>query len=269
MRSVLDQAYDNLEYIIIDGGSTDGSVEIIKRHAPRLAFWCSEPDGGHGKALNKGFGHATGDIMAWLNSDDIYWPWTLATVAKIFESFPEVGWITGIGTVVDAQDRINHCFRRHTNIYDFLIGRYEGIQQEGTFWRRSLWVAAGCSINENYTLMVDGELWTRFFLKARLYHAQCALGAFRDWGGNRSRLHPETCHAEMLRSIGVMRQSCDPQTLARATALNRTMRTPRLVRAFANRLSHWLIPSLRWETRYDLLVCASDDWQIRRVPWRM
>ena len=77
IRSVLSQGYPNLEYIIIDGGSTDGSVEIIKKYAPWLSYWVSELDRGHGNGLNKGFSRATGDILAWINSDDQYTPWHL------------------------------------------------------------------------------------------------------------------------------------------------------------------------------------------------
>src|SRR4051812_44790534 len=100
LRSVIDQNYDNLEYIVIDGGSTDGSVDIIKRNERDLAHWTSERDGGHGNALNKGFRHSRGEIMAWLNSDDLYFPWTLHTVAEIFSSHPEVSWITAHANAV-------------------------------------------------------------------------------------------------------------------------------------------------------------------------
>src|SRR6058998_985835 len=83
IRSVLDQNYPNLEYVIIDGGSTDGSVDVIKKYAHQLSFWVSEKDKGQYDAINKGFSHTTGEIMAWINSSDIYYPWTLGTIAEI------------------------------------------------------------------------------------------------------------------------------------------------------------------------------------------
>ena len=98
IRSVLQQGYPNLEYIIIDGGSTDNSVEIIKKYEEYLTYWVSEPDDGQYDAINKGFSRATGEIMAWLNSDDMYVPWTFKTVAEIFDKFEFVNWITGIPT---------------------------------------------------------------------------------------------------------------------------------------------------------------------------
>ena len=157
--SVLDQNYENLEYIVVDGGSTDRSVEIINQYAPRLAYWVSEPDGGHGNALNKGFKRSTGEIMAWLNSDDLYFPWTLHTVAEIFAAHPEISWVTShSNAVVDQKGRVVSADRNYSNKYDYLLGRCN-IQQELTFWRRSLWDRAGGNINEDYKLMVDGELW--------------------------------------------------------------------------------------------------------------
>ena len=90
LRSVLDQGYPNLEYIVIDGGSTDASADIIRKHAGRITCWVSEKDQGQYDAINKGFARSTGEIMAWLNSDDKYLPWTFSVVGEIFASRPEV-----------------------------------------------------------------------------------------------------------------------------------------------------------------------------------
>ena len=92
--SVLGQKYAALEYVIMDGGSTDGSVEIIRRREAALTSWTSAPDGGHYAAVNAGFARTTGEIMAWLNADDQYLPWTFSVVAEVFGQFPEIEWVT-------------------------------------------------------------------------------------------------------------------------------------------------------------------------------
>lgn len=207
LKSVLDQGYPNLEYIVVDGDSEDDSLGIIERHAPRLAHFESGPDRGHGDALNKGFAHATGEIMAWINSDDMYLPWTLNCVADIFASHPDVDWIVGTNAWWNAKGFLTHSHNVYKNIHDYLRGDYAWIQQESVFWRRRLWDRAGGRISTDYRLMVDGELWTRFFLNAELVHVHTLLGGYRAHGENRAARHLDDCHAEMRRAIGVMRET--------------------------------------------------------------
>src|SRR5688572_1835387 len=193
LRSVLDQNYENLEYIVIDGGSSDGSQDIIEKYRDRLHYYVSERDSGHGDALNKGFRQSSGEIMAWLNSDDKYLPWTLKTVAEIFDEHPDVNWITGMHGFWNDRGAMTGAHSWYRNIFDFLAGEPFLIQQESTFWRRSLWDRAGGAINEDYRFMVDGELWTRFFLLDRHWHAQCVLSGYRQHAGNRASKFQSAC----------------------------------------------------------------------------
>ena len=94
MRSVIEQSYPNLEYIVMDGGSTDGTVRIIERYASHLTRWCTEPDGGQYNAIEKGFSQATGDIFCWINADDMFLPRSLWVVSEIFQHFPDIEWIS-------------------------------------------------------------------------------------------------------------------------------------------------------------------------------
>lgn len=188
MDSILSQNYPNLEYIIIDGGSTDGSVDIIRKYERYLTYWISEADNGHANALNKGFAKSTGEIMAWLNSDDKYFPWTFQLVNEIFQELKEIQWLMGRPTV----------FRRdgvHTEVEDFKKNRYEAlggnfqwIQQESVFWRRNLWKMSGSRLNEKYSLACDLELWLRFFHYTNLFHATAIIGGFRKQPAQRSQL---------------------------------------------------------------------------------
>jgi len=127
---------------VVDGGSTDGSVAIIRRHENRIKHWVSEPDRGHADALNKGFAVTSGEIMGWLNTTDIYYPRTLATVADVFRDVPEVEWIEGIPRYVDCGARPRYVAPAFCDKYDFLAGAETCIQQESVFWRRSLWEKA-------------------------------------------------------------------------------------------------------------------------------
>lgn len=197
IQSILSQNYPNLEYIIIDGGSTDGSVEIIQRYEKYLHFWCSEPDAGHYDAINKGFSHATGEIMAWLNSDDMYFPWTFKTVASIMSEINSVEWLTTLS--LGFWDWHGFCTEIHKlpgfSKEAFLDGCYlqdskrsiNWIQQESTFWRRSLWEKVGGYVSTEFKLAGDFDLWARFYTQADLYGTTSPLGGFRKQARQRSR----------------------------------------------------------------------------------
>jgi len=179
LRSVLTQGYGALEYVVIDGGSTDGSTEIIRRYEEDLAFWASEHDRGHAHALNKGFAHTSGEIMCWINSSDLHYRWTLETVSQIFQQVPQVEWIMGMPSKFDLSGAPKSVGASFCNMYDFLAGDYLWIQQESVFWRRSLWERAGARLNEDLTCAADLDLWLRFFREAKLYHVSTILAGYR------------------------------------------------------------------------------------------
>ena len=205
IESVVNQHYPNLEYIVIDGKSTDNSLDIIKKYDDKISYWVSEPDKGHGNALNKGFAKSSGEIMAWINSDDLYMPWTLKTVAEVFTAFPEVDWIVGISSFI-RNGGIFNVDRIYKNIYDYLIGDFQWIQQESVFWRRSLWEKAGGHINEDMKLMVDGELWCRFFRHAKLHQVNTILAGYRAHENNRAFTHYDDCLMEMKTVIADLKK---------------------------------------------------------------
>jgi glycosyltransferase involved in cell wall biosynthesis len=180
IQSVINQNYPNLEYIIIDGGSTDGSIDIIKKYEKYLTYWESKKDQGQYHAIQKGFAKSSGDLMAWINSDDIYHSRSLFTVAEIFSTLPEINWLTGNISFIDEEDRI--VFSRKANRwskFNVFNGEYIWIQQESTFWRRTLWEAAGSTLNLELNYAADFDLWIRFFQFERLYTTEALLGAFR------------------------------------------------------------------------------------------
>lgn len=179
--SVLTQGYPNLEYIIIDGGSTDGSLEIIKKYSNQLSYWISEPDGGMYEAIQKGFDKSTGEIMAWINSDDMYHPGALFVISDIFQSFPEVNWLLGAMTSYDEKGRTIGLERSKSfSKYDFYIGNFKWIQQESVFWRKSLWERTGSKLNFNLKYAGDLALWLSFFAFENLYVIDALIGGFRQ-----------------------------------------------------------------------------------------
>lgn len=180
--SVLNQQYPNLEYIMIDGGSTDGSVEIIKRYQDKFTYWISEKDEGQYHAVQKGFDQSTGEIMAWINSDDLYVPYCFFEVAKIFTQFSGVNWLMGIpreytesGAMVS---RITLPWGRWSK-YRYYTFDFQFIQQESTFWRRTLWEKAGSRMSLDTRYAGDLELWARFFRYEMLHTTLATFAGFR------------------------------------------------------------------------------------------
>lgn len=191
--SVINQNYPNLEYIIIDGGSTDGSVEIIKKYESKLAYWISEPDGGMYHAIQKGFDKSTGEIMAWINSDDFYLPGAFFEVAEVFNTYPEVNWIRSLPLESEENGKL---FRRihipwsRWSKYRYLTNDFQFIQQESCFWRRKVWVEAGSRMDVSIKYAGDMELWSRFFRKEKLHTVASHWAAFRHRGNDQiSKTH--------------------------------------------------------------------------------
>ena len=181
IESVVSQGYPNLEYVVVNDGSTDESADVIRGYDQQLHHWETWPGyrPGPAPAINRGFSFSSGEIMGWLNSDDLLMPNSLFVVAEVFAQCPQVDWITGVATTIDLKGRYIRSREYRKNTYDYLIGDWPIIQQESTFWRRRLWEAAGATLDEGLPIAFDSELWCRFFLYAAHYHLECPIGAYR------------------------------------------------------------------------------------------
>lgn len=195
IRSVLDQNYPNLEYIIIDGGSTDGSIEILRKYEDRLAHWVSEPDRGQSHALNKGFERATGDIIGWLNSDDLYCPGALFHVGEWFAAHPQDEVHYGGLYLVDADDRLTdaHWAAPPDVRYTYFVGM--DVHQQSLFWRRELMERAG-AIDESFQFSMDLDFVLRLMLHGRVSRTRRYLGMFREHEAAKTSTILDTCRHE-------------------------------------------------------------------------
>lgn len=182
--SVINQNYPNLEYIIIDGGSTDSSLKIIKKYQKYLSYWQSKKDGGQSDAINIGFKHTTGNIICWLNSDDVLLPNSLKLIANFFSKYPHLNWLTSQSVIINNQDEIIQTGIHSGKVPLLLrLGFYHGkclgfIPQEGTFWTKSLWKKSGAVVPDRDGCM-DFELWKIFAHYSPLVTLEAPLAAFR------------------------------------------------------------------------------------------
>jgi glycosyltransferase involved in cell wall biosynthesis len=195
IRSVLGQQYPNLEYVIVDGGSTDGSIEILSTYESQLHTWVSEPDRGMYDAINKGFARSSGELMGWISATDLLHAGSLFVVGSVFRQFPEVEWITGRPTgFSDSGMAVEVLKLRQWSQMPFLAGANRYIQQESTFWRRSLWDRAGGRVDDSRRSASDFELWVRFFRHAKLYPVDALIGGFRSHPDSLGLQNLEECH---------------------------------------------------------------------------
>jgi glycosyltransferase involved in cell wall biosynthesis len=196
--SVLGQDYPHIEYLIVDGGSTDGSLEIIQRYVPRLAWWVSEADQGQTDAINKGFNHAQGDILAWLNSDDTYQPGAIGQAVDYLQSHREAGMVYGDANLIDANGDIIGKFPARQTDYRRLRRGYAHIPQQASFFRASLWKQVG-PLDPTFYFAMDYDLWVRLARISELHYRPDLWANFRLHGSGKSVLADNRCWPEMLR----------------------------------------------------------------------
>ncbi len=198
MRSVLEQDYPNIEYIVMDGASTDGSLEIIQRYQHKLSYWESVPDKGQTDAINKGFARATGDILAWLNSDDLLLPGALSAAVKQLQSHPEVGMVYGDTIFVNADgEKIGKFAAAQTDLHRLQSG-YVHIPQQASFFRADLWRKVG-PLDPTFYFAMDYDLWVRLARLAPLLYVPELWACFRLHGDTKTISEDDRCWPDMLR----------------------------------------------------------------------
>jgi glycosyltransferase involved in cell wall biosynthesis len=198
IRSVLDQDYPNIEYIIIDGGSTDGSRQIIERYSSRLAWWVSERDQGQTDAINKGFASARGEIIAWLNSDDTYQPHAIKDAVAYLQAHPEAGMVYGDANLIDEAGQVIGKFPARQTDYRRLKRGYVHIPQQASFFRAGLWRKVG-PLDPSFYFAMDYDLWVRLARLAPLQYTPRLWANFRLHAAGKSTLADDRCWPEMLR----------------------------------------------------------------------
>jgi len=192
VRSVFMQRYPNLEYIFMDGGSTDGTVKVLEPYRDRFAHFVSEKDKGQADAIHRGFLESTGEIMAYLNSDDMLAPGTLQYVAQFFADHPDIDVLYSHRCTVDAQNRViwYWVLPNHSN---YLMRRWDLIPQETTFWRRRIFEKAG-NIDPHYRFAMDYDLFVRFMQEGKFARANRFMGVFR--------VHDSAKTSQLLETVG-------------------------------------------------------------------
>jgi len=198
LLSVLNQSYPEIEYLVVDGGSTDSSVELLQKYDERISWWVSEPDQGQTDAINKGFLHARGDIYAWLNSDDTYQPEAVSNAVDFLQSHPEVGLVYGDANFIDSHGRVIGKFNAQQTSYRRLRRGGVYIPQQAAFWRAGLWHQVG-PLDTSFYFAMDYDLWVRLARVTVIRYTPQLWANFRLHDDAKTIAADERCWPEMLR----------------------------------------------------------------------
>ena len=199
--SVLNQDYPALEFFIIDGGSTDGSVEIIKKYAHRLTYWESKPDRGQSHAINKGFRMASGEIVAWLNSDDLLAPGALKVVAQAWQKNPRLGLISGQTEIIDQAGKpTGNVFGSEPNVINSLLSSENPVSQPSTFFSTSALKEVGF-LDETLHMSMDWDLWLRIGARYPTLFIPKMLSKSRNWEMTKTRTQLVRSGPEHIRIV--------------------------------------------------------------------
>jgi len=205
--SVLEQDHTSLEYLVVDGGSQDGSVEIIRKYADRLAWWVSERDAGQAEAINKGLARARGEVVAWLNSDDLLLPGAVARAVAALEANPELGMIFGDAITIDAQGKsLNHLRFGEWGLTEFM--RFRIICQPAVFMRKSALDKAGY-LDPAFHYLLDHHLWIRLARLGPVQHIPETLAAARHHPAAKNVAQAAGFGQEALRILDWMEGQAD------------------------------------------------------------
>lgn len=198
IESVLSQDYPRIEYIVLDGGSTDGSVDILRRYEDRLAAWASEPDRGQTEAINRGFAMARGEILAWLNSDDLYFPGAVREAVAFLQAHPEVGMVHGAAYYVDEVGVPVGRFPSSDTDHRALRRGAPRIAQQASFFRSTVWRMVG-PLDPTFYYAMDYDLWIRISAVTTLAYVPRVWAGFRLHGSSKSMTVASRCWPEMMR----------------------------------------------------------------------
>ncbi len=198
VKSVLNQGYPNIEYLVVDGGSTDGSVDILKRYGDRISWWVSEPDRGQTDAINKGFGRANGDILAWINSDDTYQPDAVSGAVDYLRTHPKVGLVYGDANFIDSSGRVIGQFNAQQTSYRRLRRGGVYIPQQAAFWRGELWHQVG-PLDPSFYFAMDYDLWVRLARISEIRYTSQLWANFRLHDDAKTISADDRCWPEMLK----------------------------------------------------------------------
>ncbi|HBG60125.1 MAG TPA: glycosyltransferase family 2 protein [Anaerolineaceae bacterium] len=199
--SVLEQGYPALEFFIFDGGSTDGSLDIIQKHQDQLTFWESKPDRGQSHAINKGFRMASGEIVAWLNSDDLLAPGALKVVAQAWQQNPGVGLISGQTEIIDQVGKpTGNIFGSEPNVINSLLSSENPISQPSTFFSTSALKEVGF-LDETLHMSMDWDLWLRIGARYPTLFIPKILSKSRNWEMTKTRTQLVRSGPEHIRIV--------------------------------------------------------------------